>query len=105
MKVVKLLGKVYNEDELEQNSKIVRKWFIIRQIKKEPINGKYHTIEDCTKINNEYENLFQKLKEEDKNFYEKYLNENWKETFPIMKDVSSFKKIRPEDGTEFCLFI
>ena len=40
-----------------------------------------------------------------KEFYEEYLRENWKLTFPIMKDVSYFHKIRPDDGVEFCIMI
>ena len=35
--------------------------------------------------------------------YMEYINEHWKETHPIMKDVSSFEKIRPSDGVEFCI--
>ena len=38
-----------------------------------------------------------------KKHYENYIAENWKNTHPIMKDVSSFEKIRPKDGIEFCI--
>lgn len=105
MKVIKLLGKVYDADKLEENSKIVRMWLIVKQIKKEDITGKHHTIADCNKVIEEYKTSLLNVKEEDRKFYEKYLNENWRETHPIMKDVSSFKKIRPTDGTEFCVMI
>ena len=46
-----------------------------------------------------------KVKSEDRDSYETHVNENWKETFPMMKDVSRFAKIRPEDGVEFCIMI
>ena len=105
MKVIKLVGKKYDEKELEHNSKIVRKWFIIKQVNKENIEGKYHAIDDCQLIEKTYNELLNKMDAETKVFYEKYLNENWKETFPIMKDVSAYSKIRPSDGTEFCLLI
>ena len=35
--------------------------------------------------------------------YENYIRENWRCTHPIMKDVSSYEKIRPADGVEFCI--
>lgn len=105
MKIVKLVGKRYNKNELEENSKIVRKWYIIKQIKKEEIIGKYHEIENVDDISRTYEELMKKTDNETKEFYQKYINENWKETYPIMKDVSAYAKIRPSDGTEFCLLI
>ena len=45
----------------------------------------------------------EKCDEETKNHYKKYISENWETTHPIMKDVSSFEKIRPKDGVEFCI--
>ena len=105
MKVIKLLGKKYDVTELEQNSKIVRKWYVIKQINKENIDGKYHVIENHQLIEETYNELIAKTDAETKTFYEKYLDENWKETYPIMKDVSAYSKIRPADGTEFCLLI
>ena len=105
MIVVKIQGKLYKPDEIERNSKIVRKWFILKQINKEEIIGKYHTIENCTKIEEQYIKAIESVNEKDKIFYEKYLQENWKETHPILKDVSSYEKIRPHDGVEFCMLI
>ena len=46
-----------------------------------------------------------KAKPEDRESYEMHVKENWKETFPIMKDVSRFAKIRPKDGVEFSIMI
>ena len=40
---------------------------------------------------------------EEKEHYRKHINENWKDTHPIMKNVSSYGKIRPKDGIEFCI--
>ena len=105
MKIVKLIGKIYNVAELEENSKIVRKWLIIKQLKKEELLGKYHCIENCEEITRIYDDMINKTDSETRNFYTKYINENWKETHPIMKDVSAYAKIRPEDGTEFCILI
>ena len=105
MIVVKLRGKSYDPNRLEENSKIVRKWFVIKQIQKKEIQGKYHVIEDCDLINEEYDQIIDTVSTETKLFYDTYLNESWKETYPIMKDVSSFEKIRPHDGTEFCMLI
>ena len=105
MKIVKLIGKTYNEAELEENSKIVRKWLVIKQLNKEEIQGKHHNIENCTEVARIYEDLINKADQETREFYTKYINENWKETHPIMKDVSAYAKIRPNDGTEFCILI
>lgn len=105
MKVVKLIGKNYEVNELEENSKIVRKWLVIKKLKKEEIRGKYHNIENFEEINKVFDKMINELDAETKNFFKKYINENWKETFPIMKDVSAYAKVRPEDGTEFCILI
>lgn len=105
MKIVKLIGKTYNVAELEDNSKIVRKWLVIKQLKKEDIPGKYHCIENCDEITKTYDEMTSKMSPETRSFYTKYINENWKETHPIMKDVSAYAKIRPDDGTEFCVLI
>ena len=40
---------------------------------------------------------------ETREHYEEYVQENWKDTHPIIKDVSSFEKIRPKDGVEMCI--
>lgn len=105
MKVVKLVGKSYNKNELEENSKIVRKWLVIKQLKKEELIGKYHVIEDCNEIEKTFKEMIDKTDENTKRYYQEYLEENWKDTFPIMKDVSAYSKIRPLDGTEFCILI
>ena len=105
MKIVKLIGKKYEEAELEENSKIVRKWLVIKQLRKEELTGKYHNIDDCDKVTKTFEEMINQIDLETKNFYMKYINENWKETHPIMKNVSAYAKIRPEDGTEFCILI
>ena len=50
-----------------------------------------------------YMTKLQECDEETRKHYEAYINENWEQTFPIMKDVSSFEKIRPKNGIEFCI--
>ena len=105
MKIVKIIGKKYSPDELETNSKIIRKWLSIAQIKKKDISDKYHQIEDIEAIEKEYETCLSTLNEEQKAYYKNYLAENWKETFPIMKDVSKYERIRPNDGIEFCVLL
>ena len=105
MKIVKLIGKRYEVDELEENSKIVRKWLIIKKLKKENLDEKYYTIQNGEEVTKLFEDMIEELDKETKEFYKKYINENWKETFPIMKDVSAYEKIRPTDGTEFCILI
>ena len=47
--------------------------------------------------------MISKCTKEEKEHYQRYINENWRYTHPIMKDVSSFEKIRPKDGVEFCI--
>lgn len=105
MRIVKLIGKKYDAEKLEENSKIVRKWLVIKQINKEELTRKYYDIEDCDKISKVYEETISKIDPETRSFYAKYIEENWRETHPIMKDVSAYAKIRPEDGTEFCILI
>ena len=105
MKVVKIIGKKYNVTELEENSKVIRKWLAIKQMKKVEIKGKYHIIEDCNEVNKSFNELMETADNVTKKFYQEYINENWKETVPIMKDVSSYAKIRPDDGVEFCILI
>ena len=105
MKIVKIIGKKYDVRELEENSKIIRKWFVIKQLKKEELVEKYYEIKDPTEVTKMYEEMIQKADNDTKKFYQAYIEENWKETFPIMRDVSAFAKIRPNDGTEFCLLI
>lgn len=105
MIIVKLIGKRYDVDELEENSKVVRKWLVLKKLKKEKINEKYYAIQDCTHVTKTFDDMIKELDEEDRKFYNDYIKENWKETFPIMKDVSAYAKIRPTDGTEFCILI
>ena len=105
MKVIKILGKKYEKNELEANSVIIRKWLACKQMEKVEIHGKYHVIENVEVVEKKYNELLAKAGTENKKFYEEYLAENWKNTFPIMRDVSSFEKIRPEDGVEFCILI
>ena len=69
------------------------------------MDGKYHTIQNCEDVTKAFDDMLKKLDEETKKFYLDYVRENWKETFPIMKDVSAYAKIRPTDGTEFCILI
>ena len=90
---------------MEVNSVIIRKWLACKQMEKVEIQGKYHTIEDAGVVEKKFEEMIKKVGTEDKRFYEEYIAEDWKNTFPIMKDVSSFEKIRPEDGVEFCILI
>ena len=105
MRVVKIIGKKYEVKELEENSKIVRKWLVIKKLRGEEIVGKHHIIDNWEEVTKIYEEMVSKLENEDKDFYKKYMDENWKETVPIMKDVSAYAKIRPKDGVEFCVLI
>ena len=104
MKIVKILGKIYSKDEVENNAKIVKKWFVIKQINNCTFEEKYYCIENVENIEKEYEKAMEKLDKEKREFYEEYMRENMKETFPIIKDVSSYHKIRPDDGVEYCIF-
>ena len=105
MKVVKLVGKKYEIGELEENSKVVRKWLVVKKLQKEEITGKYHEIKNGDEVTSKFKEMLEKENDDTRKFYEEYINENWKDTFPIMKDVSAYIKIRPEDGTEFCILI
>ena len=105
MKVIKIIGKKYSPDELEANSKIIRKWLSIAQIKKKDISDKYHQIMDTAAVEKEYETCLGTLNEELKAYYINYIAENWQETFPIMKDVSKYERVRPNDGIEFCVLL
>ena len=105
MKIIKIIGKEYLPNEIEMNSKIIRKWISVAQILKKDISEKYHQINNIEEVENEYEECLSKLNEQDKKFYTEYLNESWQNTFPIMKDVSRFAKVRPSDGVEFCVLL
>ena len=105
MKIVKLIGKKYEVDKLEENSKVVRKWLIIKKLKQESLVDKYYTIQNEEEVTKLFDDMVAKLDAETREFYMNYINESWKETFPIMKDVSAYDKIRPTDGTEFCILI
>ena len=105
MKVIKILGVKYDKNELNANSIIIRKWLICNQIEKKEIPGKYHTISDTNLVEKRYEELIGSVDKGTKKFYNEYLNESWTETFPIMKDVSAYEKIRAKDGVEFCVLL
>ena len=105
MKVIKIVGKEYVPEENEKNSRIIRKWISVAQILKKDISEKYHQINNIEEVETEYEKCVSKLNEQDKKFYNEYLNESWLNTFPIMKDVSRFAKVRPDDGVEFCVLL
>ena len=105
MKVIKLVGKEYRKDEVAKNALIVKKWFVIQQIGKKDMSNKYHNISVPENVEIEYNKAIKTCDEQTQKFYTEYINENWKETFPIIKDVSSFDKIRPADGVEFCILI
>ena len=104
MKVIKIMGKVYCKNEVENNAKIVKKWFVIEQIKNCTFEEKYYCIDNVESIEKEYEEAMKKLDKDRREFYEEYMRETMRETFPIIKDVSSFHKIRPSDGVEYCIF-
>ena len=105
MKIVKLIGKRYEVNELEENSKVVRKWLVVKKLKKENLDKKYYSIQNIEEVTKLFDDMIAKLDEETREFYMNYIKESWKETFPIMKDVSAYAKIRPTDGTEFCILI
>ena len=105
MKVIKIAGKEYDPNDVEINSKIVRKWLVINQINKIELSGKYHTIFDEKKVDTEYTELMAKIDQASKQFFSEYVGEPWENTFPIMKDVSRVEKLRVKDGVEFCVLI
>ena len=105
MKVIKIVGKKYNKSEIDSNAKIIKKWYVIQQVKKNELNGKYHEIGNIIEVETEFEMILKQLSNEDKQFYTDYVNEKWQLSHPIMSDVSRFEKIRPEDGVEFCLYV
>ena len=104
MKIIKIKGKVYCKEEVENNAKIVKKWFVIKQISNCTFEDKYYCIEDTEELEKEYENVMKGLDKSKREFYEEYMKETMLETFPIIKDVSSFYKIRPDDGVEYCIY-
>ena len=53
MIVVKLVGKKYNEEELQENSIIIRKWFILQCRKKKKFSEKYYDILENNDIENQ----------------------------------------------------
>ena len=105
MKVIKIVGKKYDKKEVEENAKIVKKWYVVQQVKKNDLKGKYHEIGNTDAIENEYRTLMSVLCDEKQKFYTDYIDENWQTSHPIMSDVSRFEKIRPKDGVEFCLYV
>ena len=105
MKVIKIVGKKYDTNEIESNAKVVKKWYVIQQVKKIELSGKYHEIGNIQQIENEYEMILGKMNKADKKFYQNYIEEKWQLSHPIMSDVSRFEKIRPADGVEFCLYV
>ena len=104
MKIIKIKGKVYCKSEVENNAKIVKKWFVIKQVNNCTFEDKYYCIESIEEIEKEYEKIMKGLDKEKREFYEEYMKENMLETFPIIKDVSSYHKIRPDDGVEYCIY-
>ena len=104
MKIIKIKGKVYCKSKVEAYAKIVKKWFVIKQINNCTFEEKYYCIDNVDDIEKEYEKTIEGLDKEKRDFYEEYMRETMKETFPILKDVSSFHKIRPDDGVEYCIY-
>ena len=105
MKVIKIIGKKYDRNEIEANAKIIKKWYVIQQIKKTNLDGKYHEIGNIDHMETEFMTLMKQLNNETRQFYNDYIDEKWQLSHPIMSDVSRFEKIRPKDGVEFCLYI
>lgn len=50
MLVIKILGKQYDKNELQENSIIIRKWFAIRCIEKLTFTDKYYEIKEINKV-------------------------------------------------------
>ena len=44
MIVVKIIGKQYKKEELQENSVLIRKWFVIQCKKKKEFSEKYYDI-------------------------------------------------------------
>ena len=50
MIVVKLIGKKYNENEIQENSVKIRKWFILQCRAKKTFSEKYYAIPENNNI-------------------------------------------------------
>ena len=50
MLIVKLVGKKYDKEELQENSIKVRKWFAIKCIQKETLDKKHYEISENDNI-------------------------------------------------------
>ena len=56
MLVIKIAGKKYLKEELEENSKIVRKWFAVKCMEKFTFADKYYCIENIEAVEKELVN-------------------------------------------------
>ena len=53
MIVVKIIGKRYSKEELQENSILIRKWFVIRCRTKKEFSEKYYNISENNDIENQ----------------------------------------------------
>ena len=50
MIIVKIVGKIYKKEELQENSVKIRKWFALQCMNKQELNQKYYEISDVEKL-------------------------------------------------------
>ena len=50
MIVVKIIGKTYKKEELQENSVKIRKWFALQCLNKQEFKQKYYEISDNDEI-------------------------------------------------------
>ena len=53
MIVIKLIGKTYNKNEIQENSVMVRKWFALQCMANRKFDLKYYEIEENNDIVNQ----------------------------------------------------
>ena len=53
MIIVKIIGKKYSKEELQENSKLIRKWFVIQCKMKKDLSEKYYNISENDDIENQ----------------------------------------------------
>ena len=50
MLIVKIVGKKYSKEELQENSIIIRKWFAVRCIENITFDEKYYEINEVSQL-------------------------------------------------------
>ena len=53
MIIVKIIGKQYRKDELQENSMLIRKWFVVQCKMKKEFSEKHYDISENNDIENQ----------------------------------------------------